>query len=250
MKILIVEDEIQATLRLKSILNTIDKKISITGSVGSVKETINWLNSNDKPDLIFLDIQLSDGTCFEIFDKIKLLTPIIFITAFNQYAIDAFKVNSIDYILKPYSEKEIKKALNKFKNIYKSKNSIDYENLQRKLTELIQPNYKTRFFTRINRKVFTVFSKDILYFYFEDNATLLIDKNNKNFVINYSLENLENLIDPTVFFRINRKALININAITSINILSKSRIEVTLIDTKKEIVSRAKTPAFKNWLDY
>jgi len=250
MNVLIVEDEKQAALRLQAILTNIDKAINIMAFTTSVKETIHWLQKNEKPDIIFLDIQLSDGTCFEIFDKISITIPIIFVTAFNKYAIDAFKVNSIDYILKPYSEKEVKRAINKFKKIHKNKENISYEKLYNQLSTYIKPTYKTRFFTRINRKIYTVLSKNIQYFYFEDNATILVDNNNKIYVINYSLENLENLLDPILFFRINRKTLININSITSINIFSKSRIEVTLHDAKKEIVSRSKTPAFKKWLDY
>ncbi|MEZ4874648.1 MAG: LytTR family DNA-binding domain-containing protein [Flavobacteriaceae bacterium] len=248
MKILIVEDELHASKRLSGMLEKV-AHVQIVGVCTSVTETLSWLEVNDPPDLLFLDIQLSDGTSFEIFEKTTLFSPIIFVTAFNHYAIEAFKLNSIDYILKPYLQRDIEKALIKYQKIYQNqKFQIEKEVLEA-LKKSFFPNYKSRFFAKLNHTVYSIAAEEILYFQFEDHATLLRSKEGKAFVINYSLDTLEKELDPKRFFRINRKTIIHIDSIKKMEVLSQSRIDVTLLNNQKEVVSRAKTKDFKTWLD-
>jgi DNA-binding LytR/AlgR family response regulator len=249
MKVLIVEDDPHASLRLSALLNKIDASISILGICQSVKETSEWLKTKEYPDLIFLDIQLSDGISFELINISKIDCPIIFVTAFDNYAIEAFKVNSIDYILKPYTTKDLKKAIDKYKDLYSKKDFIIDEQVIAELKNLFTPNFKSRFFAKINHTVYSIATEDILYFSFEDNATILVNNENRSFVIHYSLDALEGYLDPKLFFRISRKFIIKIDSIKKMNMSSKSRIEVVLKNNAKEYVSRAKTKDFKTWLD-
>ncbi|MCB0456138.1 MAG: LytTR family DNA-binding domain-containing protein [Flavobacteriaceae bacterium] len=249
MNILIVEDELHAAKRLLGMLKKVEN-VCILDVCTSVKETLSWLEANDPPDLLFLDIQLSDGISFEIFEKTTLLSPIIFVTAFNHYAIEAFKLNSIDYILKPYLQADIEKALDKYRKIYPVKNfSIEKEVIEA-LKKSFFPNYKSRFFVKLNHTVYSIAADDILFFQFEDQATVLRSKEGKSYVINYSLENLEKQLDPKKFFRINRKTIIHMESIKKMEVLSQNRIDITLLNHQKEIVSRAKTKDFKIWLDF
>jgi len=249
MRILIVEDEIQAVLRLKSVLKKINPNFNTLEVCHSIKQTITWLAKHSQPDIIFMDIQLSDGSSFQIFSQIDISCPIIFVTAFNQYAIKAFEVNSIDYILKPYSIEEVKKALKKFDTLISRQNVVLNPQIINKLNTLPLKTYKSRFYAKINHSIYYIPVNDILYFHFEDNATVLINKSKKAFVIDYSLEHLEKILNPKKFFRINRKFIIETRSIKKMDISSKSRIDILLIDNKREIVSRSKTPHFKAWLD-
>lgn len=248
MKILIVEDEIQAIKRLESVINNLNEAqdYNIIDKCKSVKETERWFQNNKMPDLVFLDIQLSDGLSFEIFKTTNITCPIIFVTAYNNYAIEAFKVNSIDYILKPYHANDIKKSLNKYKNL-KGKN-ID-SNLLKTLYDNLKTTYKSRFFAKINNTIYSIPVDEIQFFKFEDAAIVLVNNENKMFVINYSLDALEDFLDPKIFFRINRRFIIHINSIVKMNIYSKSRISVILKNETKEIVSRSKSNEFRNWLN-
>lgn len=249
MKVLIVEDDSHSAERLATILKKTEATIDILAVCESVKEATRWLNKEVYPDLLFLDIQLSDGISFEIFNSVKINCPIIFITAFDSYAIDAFKVNSIDYILKPYTAADIKIALEKYKKLgYGTAFKMD-EKIISELKKLVIPNYKSRFFAKINHTVYSIASEEILYFNFEDNATVLVNNENRSFVIQYSLDALESYLDPKLFFRISRGFIIKIDSIKKMNMSSKSRIEVVLKNNVKEYVSRAKTKDFKTWLD-
>jgi DNA-binding LytR/AlgR family response regulator len=249
MKILIVEDDLLAVSRLETILSKIDENINILQVCKTVKDTISWLKNNTQPNLMFLDIQLSDGVSFEIFKSVEITCPIVFITAFDNYAIEAFKVNSIDYILKPYSLDDVKNALLKYKNLQKNEIFTFNKSLFDELIQSIPLNYKSRFFSTINHTIYSIPIEEILYFNFEDGATTLVNINNKIFVLNYSLEALEKYLDPNLFFRINRKFIIKIDSIKKMNLLSKSRIQVVLNNNVKEVVSRSKSRSFKTWLN-
>lgn len=249
MKILLVEDEKQAALRLQSTLHKVDSSINIVGVCSSIKETLQWFKSHVTPDLMFLDIQLSDGVSFEIFKSLQIDCPIIFVTAFNNYALEAFKFFSLDYILKPYSQKDIQFALDKFQKLKNSQSPSINRKTFTELTKILVPQYKTRFFARINHTVYSIPISEIIYFTFEDNATILLRKDQKSFVINYSLDTLEEFLNPKQFFRINRKYIIQIDSIVKMNIISKSRIDVVLINNSKEMVSRSKSKNFRTWLD-
>ncbi len=250
MNVLIVEDEIKAVNKLKRILKELDLGIAISGTCSSVSETIEWLNTNNIPDLIFLDIQLSDGISFELFKQIKIECPIIFVTAFDEFAIQAFKVNSIDYILKPYSIKEIKNSLDKLNNLSKTFNSSERELLYKELAKTFQPKFKTRFFTKLNNQIYSINSEDVITFKYEDSSTVLTDKDQRKYIIDYSLDALEKLLNPLHFFRINRQFIISYKSISKMMIDAKNRIKVHLINEEKtEDVSRAKTKEFKEWLN-
>lgn len=249
MKVLLVEDEINAALKLNNILMKISSNITILEVCDSVESTSLWLNNHDQPDLIFMDIQLSDGISFEIFKQVTITCPIIFITAFNNFAIQAFEVNSIDYILKPYSIDQVTLAIEKYKTFHLKPAIKHNSTLFEELAKNYKPNYKTRFYTKLNHSVFAIQVEDIQYFIFEDNATILVNNDFKKFVLNYSLDALEKLLDPTRFFRINRQFIISFGSIIKMDISLKNRIQVNLKNDQREMVSRVKTKDFKDWLD-
>ena len=249
MKAIIIEDEKLAAEKLEKMLLKIDSEIQVVAKLESVIDSINWFNSNDKPDIIFLDIQLDDGISFEIFDSINLDVPIIFTTAYDQYAIKAFQVNSIDYLLKPIEEEALQKALAKFRSLHQSQhNQIDKINL---LYQQIVNNYKTRFFVKIGNHFHSVSVNEIQCFLIQERATFLRTMNGKKYDIDYSLDQVHKLVDPAIFFRINRNYLIHIDAIQDIYSYSSNRLGVKLkmLDHLDMIVSRDKVADFKMWLD-
>lgn len=249
MNILLIEDEITAAKKLISILEKIDKEIHVSEICNAVSSSVNWLKNHPQPDLIFMDIQLTDGISFEIFKQIEINCPIIFVTAFDNFALEAFRVNSVDYILKPYEIEHVKLALQKYDSYFQHTDKSIDSDIYFQLSKLIKPQYKKRFFTKLNHSAYTILTDDIQYFVFEDNATLLINASNKKFVINYSLDALENLLDPNKFFRINRQFIISLSCITKMDISMKNRIDVFFGRDKHELVSRQKTKSFKDWLD-
>lgn len=249
MKAIIIEDERLAADKLEEMLLKVDPEIEVIARLESVIDSINWLNTHEHPDLIFLDIQLDDGISFEIFDSIKLEVPIIFTTAFNQYAIKAFQVNSVDYLLKPIEEEALQKALNKFRSIHQNQqNQLDKINL---LYKQIINNYKTRFFVKIGNHFHSVSVNEIQCFLIQERATFLRTMSGKKYDLDYSLDQLQKLVDPAIFFRINRNYLIHIDAIQDIFSYSSNRLGVKLkmLDHLDMIVSRDKVADFKMWLD-
>lgn len=253
MKVLIVEDESMASKRLIKLITTIEPNVDILDSLDSVKRAVNWLNSNESPDLIFLDIQLADGLSFEIFEQTQVTAPIIFTTAFDEYAIKAFKVNSIDYLLKPIDPKELKSAIEKFNLKFSPKTQQSPLNMAliESAMEMMTKQYKERFVVKIGDHIKTVNSSDALYFYSQEKATFLQVADKKRFIIDYTLEQLEQLLDPKQYFRVNRKYLVRLEATKDIVAYSNSRLRLILIDSDDMdvIVSRDKVQAFKKWLD-
>lgn len=249
MKVIIIEDEHLAAERLEKMLLKIHPEIVVLAKLESVVDSINWLNSHKSPDLIFLDIQLDDGISFEIFDSIKLEVPIIFTTAYDQYAIKAFEVNSIDYLLKPIEEEALTKAIDKYRSIYQEKQlPADKINI---LYDQIVKNYKTRFFVKIGNHFHSVAVNEIQCFLIQDRATFVRTMNGKKYDLDYSLDQIQKMVDPGLFFRINRNYLIHIDAIQDIFSYSSSRLGVKLkmLDHLDMIVSREKVAEFKQWLD-
>jgi DNA-binding LytR/AlgR family response regulator len=247
MKVIIVENERLAAEKLEKMLIKIDPELLVQDRIESVIDAINWLSTNEPPDLIFLDIQLDDGLSFEIFDSVKVDTPIIFTTAYDQYAIKAFQVNSVDYLLKPIEESALKKALDKFRNLHQNQ-QIDKINL---LYQQIVNNYKSRFFVKIGNHFHSIAINEIQCFLIQQRATFLRTMSGKKYDVDYSLDQLQKLVDPAVFFRINRNYLIHINAIQDIYSYSSNRLGVKLkmLDHLDMIVSRDKVADFKMWLD-
>lgn len=252
MKILIIEDEKRAANRLERMLLEIDSSISIVGVVPSVTQGITYFNTHSEPDLILSDIQLEDGISFEIFEKSIISCPIIFTTAYNQYAIQAFKVNGIDYLLKPIDEGELKIAIEKFKKLFAKKQDIpnQAEMIAAIARSLKTDSFKTRFMIKVGTKIKTIETSEIACFYSQNKGTYLQTTQGRNYDIDYTVENLSEMVDPKKFFRISRKYLVNINGIEEITAWSNSRLKLNLKGSSDEniIVARERTKEFKEWL--
>ncbi|MEZ4951264.1 MAG: LytTR family DNA-binding domain-containing protein [Saprospiraceae bacterium] len=250
MNVLMVEDEMAAARRLTKLINTVDPDIKILEHLDSIESTINWFeNANQKADLIFMDIHLADGSCFEIFNQVKVRTPVIFTTAYDQYAIDAFKVNAVDYLLKPVKEESLKSAIEKFKSNQPGTAEPNYEELA-KILKKESENQSKRFLIRFGQTLKVVSIDEVAYFYTEEKITFLVTHNGKRYPIDYSLEKLDEIADETKFFRINRQFIINIEAIKEMYAYSKSRVKVLLEPEcdQETIVSTERSPVFKKWL--
>ena len=249
MNCLIIEDEKEAAIKLAGLIKKYDQNIEILDTIQSVKNAVIWLNNNETPDLIFMDIQLADGLSFEIFEQTIVKTPVIFTTAYDEYALKAFKVNSIDYLLKPIDQSELNQAIDKYKenNTPKEIPAQVFDNILHSLTK----KYKSKFVLKVGEhiKVFTI--DDVQCFYGMEKYTFLQNYSGRDYAISYSLDQVENLIDPAKFFRINRKFLISFSAISDIISYSNSRLRVKLKSNESEdlIVSREKVQDFKNWLE-
>jgi DNA-binding LytR/AlgR family response regulator len=249
MNCLIVEDEKAAADRLTGLIKKCDSSIDITAIVQSVKNSIQWLNTHQAPDLIFMDIQLADGLSFEIFEQTIVKTPVIFTTAYDEYALKAFKVNSIDYLLKPIDEGELKNAIDKFK-ANNSPLEIPpqvFDNIMISLTK----KFKNKFVIKVGEHIKIFTTEDIQCFYIIEKCTFLQNNSKRDYAIIYSLDQLEDLLDPARFFRINRKFIVSLPAITDIVSYSNSRLQVKLEsnDSDELIVSREKVQEFKKWLE-
>lgn len=250
MKALIIEDEKLAAERLEELLIEIDPSIEIAGVIPSAEQSAKWLAQN-KADLLFMDIQLSDGLCFSIFENVRPETPIIFTTAYDQYAIKVFKLNSIDYLLKPIRKTELEESLKKYKSL-KSVFSIDIEDIFRSIS-LKSVSYKERFLIQYGGKIKKVETEDIAYFFALEKNVFITTFQNQTYPIDYTLDNLKEMVDPKKYFRINRKMIINFRAIKNMIPYSRSRIKVELTPAEpgdiEAIVSVERAAEFKNWLN-
>ncbi|MFR0679194.1 LytR/AlgR family response regulator transcription factor [Dysgonomonas mossii] len=247
MRILIVEDETAAYESLVRILHNIDPYIQIMGNTESVKQTVNWLGSNPEPDLILLDIHLSDGSSFLIFESIEIETPIIFTTAYDEYAIEAFKVNSIDYLLKPIKEEELERAIQKFK---KRTNSEMAEYLSR-LSQLVPTKrYKEKLLIPLKDKLLPIDLKEVSYFYTTDKNTHVYMKNGNSYPYSKTLEQIFSSLNPEDFYRANKQYIIARDSVKNITIWFDSRLLLTLdTDVPERIyISKNKAADFKLWL--
>lgn len=251
MNIIIIEDEELAAKRLESMIKSYDEKINVVAKLESVEDAVNWFNENPQPDLVFLDIHLEDDLSFSIFEKLKVTSPIIFTTAYDEYAIKAFKLKSIDYLLKPINQEELYSAINKYKQWNTNDNAkIDLSSLYEMIVKK-EPEYKTRFSVTVGQKIKTVGIDEVAYFYSEDSITFLTTHDNHNYTIDYSLDQLVEMVNPIDFFRINRQFLVKLKAINQIHVFPKSKLKLELTPaTDKEIfVSVEKVTKFKNWLN-
>lgn len=252
MKILIFEDEHHAAIRIQSLIHKLIIDADILDVIDSVEDGIEWFNKNIEVDLIFMDIQLADGVSFSIFQEVDIEAPIIFTTAFDQYSLKAFKVNSIDYLLKPIDEIELQNAIEKYQKLNQSNNSIPFSTLERILVKS-QNNkiYKERFLIKSGETYNFILADEIAYFYSEDSLTFIITKKGKRYIYDQTLSQLESDLNPQYFFRINRKQIISLNSIKSIHNYFNSRVKIEIDPIPKDdvIVSRDKVKLFKNWLD-
>lgn len=252
MKVLIIEDERPAAKRLTKLIKQFQPDCAILETLDSVEGAVEWLETFKKPDLIFMDIQLADGLSFEIFGQTEVTSPIIFTTAYDEYALQAFKVNSIDYLLKPIDPEAMEKALCKYEK-YHQKNTpmVDNSAIEKLLKSMTKKEYKERFLVKIGQQLTYLFVKDIAYFYSEEGLIFACHKNGKRHNLDYTLDQLADLICPDDFFRINRKIIIQLPAIQKIHTYFNSRLKLELSpNTELEtIVSRDRVSDFKRWLD-
>lgn len=249
MNFLIVEDEKVAAERLVGLIKKYDPSIDISEIVQSVKNAVQWLNTHQAPDLIFMDIQLADGLSFEIYEQTIVKTPVIFTTAYDEYALKAFKVNSIDYLLKPVDLNELKNAIDKYKenNSPKEIPTQVFDSIMHSLTK----KYKDKFVINVGEHIKVFTTEDIQCFYSMEKYTFLQNNSGRDYAINYSLDQLEDLLDPAQYFRINRKFIVSFSAISDIISYSNSRLKVKLNSNESNdlLVSREKVQDFKKWLE-
>lgn len=251
MKVVIIEDEAFAALRLKKMIHDYDPEIEVIAELESVEESIKWFQKNKEPDLIFLDIHLEDDLSFAIFEKTEISCPIIFTTAFDEYAIKAFKLKSIDYLLKPIGQEDLSAALKKYSELTGGQTrSADLNSLYEMIVSK-SPGYRERFSVSFGSKIKTIAVDDIAYFTSEEGMTFACLNRNSSYPIDLSLDKLTAELDPRKFFRINRKILVSLGAISDIHIYPKSRLKLELKPPHSEdiFVSLDKVTNFKRWLD-
>ena len=246
MRILIVEDEQAAARRLEKMVRDILPEATLLGPLESVAETLEWLDEHGQPDLLLLDIHLADGSSFDIFNHIELQCALIFITAYDEYAIRAFRVNAMDYLLKPVKKQELTLSLRKVSD--RGKQAFDYTELAAVLN---QQNSARRYLVKIGQQIRLIETEDIAYVYTEDKITFLVTRDGRRFPVDYSLEKMEELLPQRQYFRINRQYIIGIRAIEEMLTYSKSRIKLILTPPAVDadiIVSTERSPHFKKWL--
>lgn len=248
-KAIIIEDEPPAATKLERTLSKLNEQVEVLAKLGSVIESINWLRQN-RVDLIFCDIHLGDALSFEIFKQIEVKTPVIFTTAYDQYAIQAFEVNSIDYLLKPIRQEDLEKAINKFKERTLNTGSIPIDQLLKSLHPL-QTEYQKRFLVYTGEQIKTIPVEEIAYFFAEGKYVYLTSHDDRAYLVDYTLDKLEALIDPDQFFRINRQFIISLECINKMFAYPKGRVKLILNPKAKRevIVSIDRSPEFKKWLN-
>ena len=254
MMTIIIEDEKPAARLLQRKLEKLNIQVGVM--LHSVEEAIDWFSNNEHPELIFLDIQLSDGLSFEIFDKVQIKSAVIFTTAYDEYALRAFKLNSIDYLLKPIDEDDLEVAVSKFKARLPKQETgsrdfgMDFEQIKKMLSNPFEKNYKKRFTVKIGQHLKVIATDEIECFFSENKGTYLHTFDNRNYLIETTLELLEQELDPAAFYRVSRKFIVPLKAIKEIVVYSNSRLKVILPSYKEDevIVSREKVSDFKNWI--
>lgn len=251
MKIAIVEDEHLAAAKLEKMILNYDSGIEVTAKLSSVEEAVDWLKNNSTPDLLFLDIQLTDGTSFDIFQQVKVECPIIFTTAYDQYALDAFQLHSIDYLIKPISQQKLDAALNKLSNL------TDVLSGQKSISEVLKAiksserGYKSRFLVKTGSTLKSIETKEISYLFSEDKLVFLMTLAGNRMVINETLDELEKLLDPSQFFRISRQFIVSFKSVSKVHQHFKGRLKVELVPKPADeiYISNRRASAFKSWMD-
>jgi two-component system response regulator LytT len=254
-KVVIIEDELPAQRLLKETLQDVNFETELIGCLNSIKSAVKWFQNNPHPDIILLDIQLSDGLCFEIFKQVKIDSTIIFTTAFDEYAIQAFKVNSIDYLLKPIEKDELQTAFEKYQQyntqfIQEKNSNIDFSELA-SLIKSEKTEYRKRFLIQSNESFFHLPVGDIALFYSMQGVTFAVTFEKREYPVNFSLESLKEQLHPDKFFKINRQFVVSIDAIKRVHSYynGKLKLEIKPSHTEDIIVGKDKVAAFKRWLD-
>ncbi|GAA4732191.1 LytR/AlgR family response regulator transcription factor [Flavisolibacter ginsenosidimutans] len=252
MNILIVEDEELAVKKLQKTLAGVDPSANVVGVTDSIQGTVDWLQANNNADLILMDIELADGQSFEVFNQVEVRAPVIFTTSYDEYALKAFKVNSVDYLLKPVQTEDLQAALNKYKKLAgERKPDIQLESLMKQLQQQLQPKeYRKRFLVKHAQKLVSIDTDEIAYFYSDGRLNFFKTTDNKKFVVDYTMEELEDMLNPDKFFRISRSFYVSIEAIEKIDDYFGNRLILQLkpaVD-KEALVSREKVSDFKKWM--
>ena len=251
MNIIIIEDEKPSARRLQRMLASLDMETEVL--LHSVEESIEWFQTNKHPDLIFLDIQLSDGLSFEIFETIDIKSSVIFTTAYDEYALKAFKLNSIDYLLKPIDEEDLSKAVAKFKERIPVKQSVtlDFDDIKKLLVNPIEREYKKRFSVKVGQHLKLINIDEVECFYSENKGTYAYTKEGRNYLLDGTLEQIEPDLEPKKFFRVSRKFFVNIDAIKDMISYTNSRLQIKLNNFNEHeiIVARERVKDFKDWLE-
>jgi DNA-binding LytR/AlgR family response regulator len=251
MNCIIIEDEKVAAERLRGLLSACDASLEIKTIIPSIKKAVEYFKSVEKVDLVFMDIHLADGLCFEIFDQVKVNLPVIFTTAYDEYALKAFKVNSIDYLLKPIDGDELCNALEKFKSSMFQKKIIYPKEIIEDVIQALQGGFKNKFVIKVGEHIRVIQIIDVNCFYSLEKATFLQTKEKREYALNYSLEQLEEMVDPKTFFRINRQYIIAFSSIIDIIAFSNSRLRLKLknLEDMEIIVSRERVQQFREWIE-
>lgn len=257
MKVLIIEDEELAVKKLQKTLASVDETAEVVGVADSIRSSVLWLESNPAPDLILMDIELADGQSFEIFDKVEVKSTVIFTTSYDEFALKAFKVNSVDYLLKPIQKEDLEAALDKFrkmKNIYGNSNggpALNVDSLVKELQLKLQPKeFRKRFLVKHAQKLVSIEVDDIAYFYSDGRLNFFKTNDNKKYVVDYTMDELEEMLNPEVYFRISRSFYVSIASVDQIHDYFGNRLLLNLkpaVD-KEALVSREKVTDFKKWM--
>ncbi|RDB05509.1 LytR/AlgR family response regulator transcription factor [Runella aurantiaca] len=257
MKVVIIEDEALAARQLKAMVQECDENIEVITMLDSVESSIQWLRDNERPDLLLMDIELCDGQSFEIFSQVEVKSPVIFTTAYNEYAIQAFKVNSIDYLLKPIDEDALKRSLYKFQELKKlygttAENHLDVNELVHliKQTKVSPSDYRERFLLKQGSRLVPVSVDDIAYFYSQERLSFVKTWDERSYVVDYTLDELECILNPKQFFRANRQIILCPKSVDKIHLHFNSRLKLDLRPcTEEEVfISRDKAGEFRNWM--
>jgi DNA-binding LytR/AlgR family response regulator len=252
MKILIIEDEELAVKKLQKTLSAVNTSANIVGITDSIKSSVAWLQDNPQPDLILMDIELADGQSFEIFNLTEVKSPVIFTTSYDEFALKAFKVNSIDYLLKPIQKEELQAALAKFEKVKPTSNTdINIESLVKELQQKLQPKeYRKRFLVKHGQKLVSVEIDEVAYFYSDGRLNFFKTTDNKKFVVDYTMDELEEMLDAEKYFRISRSFYVSVNSIDKIDDYFGNRLILSLKPSvdKEALVSREKVTDFKKWM--
>jgi len=250
-KAIIIEDELRSAKRMRTLIEESNRDIEVLACLGSAQEAIDWFKSNPLPELVFSDIQLGDGTAFDVFEKMEKVPPVIFTTAYDEYALKAFKANGIDYLLKPIDSEELTSAIDKFLS-YNSKKDNDFT-MQEIAGLLRKDNHenKSRFIIKVGEKIRSIKTDDIFCFYSMMKGTYLQTKEKRNYPIDYTLDQLEGLLSDKDFFRVNRKLIVHFDSLNEIHTWSGSRLKIILHCNYDDdiVVSRDRVREFKRWLD-
>jgi len=252
MKVLIVEDEELAVKKLQKTLAGVDDTIEVVGVADSIRDTVSWLQQHPAPDLILMDIELADGQSFEIFKLTEVKSPVIFTTSYDEFALKAFKVNSVDYLLKPIQQDELQAALNKYKKMREDKKAdLSIDNLVKELQQKLQPReYRKRFLVKHAQKLVSIEVEEIAYFYSDGRLNFFKTTDNRKFVVDYTMDDLEDMLDPDRYFRISRSFYVSVNSIEKIDDYFGNRLVLQLkpVVDKEALVSREKVTDFKKWM--